>query len=227
MFSLKLTINLRQDAWNRWEACNRISHGKDWKKSIDPQLAEKITWKTKEEAFEFLIPYLADYYHENNDMIQEKLQQWQALIDQNIDAACRKMEQLTWYPLYRNDFTWYFTSFPRWPYNLENGTIHVIFKSPIEFYLQLFLHELLHFQCIYYYKDVEPMSELTNSQFEFLKESLTFLLNYEFKEFLLRLDNWYELHQDFRKELESYWLKDKSFTNLIAYWVQEVKKYID
>ena len=52
-----------------------------------------------------------------------------------------------------------------------------------------FIHELLHFQTIYYYKDYIIDRLHNEKQFEDLKEALTFILNYEFKEFIEYPDN--------------------------------------
>lgn len=57
-------------------------------------------------------------------------------------------------------------------------------------------------------------------QFQILKESLTFLLNYEFSWIKMAKDNWYSSHQEFRKKLEEYWIssQSKTFEGLIDYW---------
>jgi hypothetical protein len=52
----------------------------------------------------------------------------------------------------------------------------------------IFAHELLHMQTHKYYENVEPMSKLSRKQFNDLKESLTFLLNHEFKGIDMRED---------------------------------------
>ena len=62
------------------------------------------------------------------------------------------------------------------------------------------------------------MNTLTREQFEFLKESLTVILNVECKKFLAREDKWYPLHQDLRKNLSAFWFQEGNFKALIAYW---------
>jgi hypothetical protein len=54
----------------------------------------------------------------------------------------------------------------------------------IKNYMGNFLHELLHFQFIHHFANHPAIIDLNIEQFEFLKEALTFILNYEFKEFL-------------------------------------------
>ena len=67
------------------------------------------------------------------------------------------------------------------------------------------------------------MSTLTSEQFEFLKESLTVILNVECKKFLAREDKWYPLYQDLRKNLSAFWSQERNFKALIAYWCDCVK----
>lgn len=58
MSNITIKLDPKKDAWNWWEACNKVSHGVDWKMSIDSDLREKIVGKTQDEAFSFLIPLL-------------------------------------------------------------------------------------------------------------------------------------------------------------------------
>ena len=63
------------------------------------------------------------------------------------------------------------------------------------------------------------MSKLQdNKKFEDLKEALTFLLNYEFKEIMDGYDKGYPQQQELRKKLEKYRVhSDKNFDTLIEY----------
>ena len=102
--------------------------------------------------------------------------------------------------------------------NKETGEFwSCVFWSP-ENILWNFLHELQHFQVLHYFKDTPPMSRLTREQFEFLKESLTVILNVECKKFMAWEDKWYPLHQDLRKNLSAFWFQEGNFKTLIAYW---------
>jgi hypothetical protein len=67
-----------------------------------------------------------------------------------------------------------------------------------------FIHELLHFQTHKYYENIPPMNKLDKQQFNLLKESLTFLINYEFPEINKGTDKGYPQHQEFRKILENH-----------------------
>ena len=67
------------------------------------------------------------------------------------------------------------------------------------------------------------MSKLHDEKkFEDLKESLTFLLNYIFKDSIEWYDAWYPQHQELRKKLEDYRVSQpadqRDFEKLIEYW---------
>lgn len=53
-----IKIDLHQDAWNWWDACNKVSHGVDWKLKIPTKLRNQLQKKTQEEAYHFLSPFL-------------------------------------------------------------------------------------------------------------------------------------------------------------------------
>lgn len=64
------------------------------------------------------------------------------------------------------------------------------------------------------------MSKVNDEKkFEDLKEALTFLLNYEFKDSIENPDFGYPQHWELRKKLEEYRVhSDKDFDKLIDYW---------
>ena len=44
---IQVKLDIRKDAWNWWDACNKVSYGIDWKEKIDNTLSEKIHGKTE------------------------------------------------------------------------------------------------------------------------------------------------------------------------------------
>ncbi len=109
MFTINIKLDLEKDAWNWWEACNKVSHGVDWKQKISDELREKITDKSKEEAFIFLLPYLRELY--STMEIQKYIEEMQIGFGQVKDKLFDRMERVTNRPIYRNDFTCFLTSF--------------------------------------------------------------------------------------------------------------------
>lgn len=226
MYQIKIIYDIEKDAWNWRDACNKISHWVDRKTRIDPNVYTNIYGKDKDTAYSFLLPYLSNLYEENKSALDNTLLFSQEIINNKIQQACKIMEEVTWTIIYRDEFTWFITTFPRWPYSYQNGQIWFYYNWPIKNYLWLFLHELLHFQFIHYFKDKEPISNLNSKQFEVLKESLTVILNHEFLEFLWKPDQWYSIHQNIRVELDDFWKKNKNFNELIEYWCNIIIKWI-
>lgn len=224
MFTLKLILDQEKDARNRRDACNKVSHGINRKSKVDEYISDRIIGKSENEAYEFLIPYLTNYYKDNKQSIDNSINFWQILIDRDINTVCEMMEKFTNTKIYRQDFVWYITTFPRGPYNFEKWYIWLYYNWSIKYYIWFFLHELLHFQFLHNYKNHPAIIDLNNQEFEFLKEALTVILNYEFKEFLWRQDEWYPIHRELRNQLEIFWQQNKNFEELVIYWSEIIKK---
>jgi hypothetical protein len=84
---------------------------------------------------------------------------------------------------------------------------------------------LQHFQVIHYYGDT-LMKDLSDVEFEFLKEALTVILNDECLEFLGKIDCWYPLHQRLRRNILREWRQHHNFQKLLMYGCQQVKRYV-
>lgn len=92
MFKISVEIDIKKDASNWWNACNKISHGVDWKSRIDKRLQNKIVGKTKKQAFKFLIPYLKKLYKRIN--IEKEREFAQHFFDQKKDRVFKRMQEL-------------------------------------------------------------------------------------------------------------------------------------
>ncbi len=217
MVTINIKLNIKKDAWNWWHACNKVSHGVDWKKRVDKNLWKKIYGKTEKEAFKFLMPYLRKYYKEHEKDLDKNIEDSRKLVNDKFQEAYELMEKIIGKPLYRENFACFLTTFPRCPYNYKKGYVWFCALWPAKCYLGTFLHELLHFQFIAYYKNNPSIKSLSPEQFEYLKESLTVILNYEFKEYLCQKDRGYSQHQELRKKLEIFWRRNRNFNQLIEY----------
>lgn len=212
-----LKLDLYSDAWNWWEGCNRVSHGQDWKNKVDQSVIENIYGKSQEEANKFLIPFLKNKYKEEKKLIQDKTDFINEKFAKNFEQGCRKMEEVMGKPLYRKGFTFIITSFGRAPYDKEKGLIFLPYKwnDP----MLTFLHELCHFQFIHYWRENfgSDVSKLSENQFEFLKESLTIILDKKTFPMIKKDDAGYELHKQLRRKLKTFWEKEKDFEKLVKY----------
>lgn len=219
----RIVRDLEKDAWNWYDACNKTGHGVDWKQRIDDSIAANIVGKTRGKAFDFLLPYLDEKWKSDGScglgeqFIRERF-------EANFELACRKLETITGKSLYRNDFTIYLTTFPRGPYDYENGAfwLCVYWINPIA----NFMHEMLHFQFIHYWRENESskISQLSNEDFEVLKESLTVVLDNELIPLIEKADRGYEIHQELRNKLHDFWISNKDFAALIDYGVECISR---
>ena len=134
------------------------------------------------------------------------------------------MEGTTGKRICRKDFTILLTTFPRCPYNPQQGIIWSYTERNIAFSIVSFVHELNHFQVIYYFKK-QMRKKLTEAQFEDLKEALTVINNDAFKGIFLVHEQGYPIHKALRAKLLYYWRKNRDFGKLIAYGMKITPKY--
>lgn len=221
-YSYKIHRNIYQDAWNWWDGCNGFSHGIDWSKSAELDVVRAIKGKSQKEAYRFLIPYLKGKYLKEKDKIEKARQNITKQFEQNFEKACNKIVTVMGKPLYRSDFRFFLTTFERAPYDPDRGYVWlcVYWTSAIH----TFLHELCHFQFIHYWREnpSSPVSKLTEDKFEFLKESLTIILDDAFYTIIKKPDQGYDMHQEFRKKLIKFWKREKDFDKLVEFGVRQI-----
>ena len=227
VYKYQIKLDIEKDASNWFDACNRVSHGVDWKTRISSEIYENIFEKSKEDAYSFIIPFLKNKYTIDTEQIAEYTDYINKEYNDKFQEACEKLVNLLGKRLYRNDFTIYLTTFPRCPYNYKLGYIWaVIGKSWVD-PVKNFLHELLHFQFIHYWKNnpKSKVSKLNEQQFEYLKESLTVILDKEFFPIIKAPDKGYEMHKEFREELHQEWIKHYNFDKLVDFGLKKLNKY--
>lgn len=219
-FTIQVRLDIEKDAWNYRSAFNKNTHSTKRKEQVEKTTSinlQQLQGMKQEDAYPFLREYLESFRKDHKDEVNKKMADMQNACDAHKDSIFARMEQLTKHPIYRNDFTIFLTSLNRWPYNIKLGqTWSNIYRSWI---LRAFIHELLHFQTITYYKEYIISKLGSEMMFEDLKEALTFLLNYEFSNIIENPDSWYPQHQELRKKLEEYRVSsDKDFDKLIEHW---------
>lgn len=202
MQKITIKIELKKDAWNWWEACNKISHNVEWKMYVAPELRELVIGKKEEEAYNLILPHLKKVYQ--NIDINLYIKNLQEGFDQKSDMMFQRMENLTKHPIYRDDFICFITSFPRFPYIYEKGYVWLSYKRPVDYQLQIFIHELLHFQYFVYYGE-RVWDALGKEKHATLKEAMTVILDDEFKDITPVHDEGYKEDEEIRKKLLEVW----------------------
>lgn len=219
VYKYEIKIDIKQDAWNWYKTCNNtnISHGVDFSQHISNDVLGKIRGKTEKEANKFIIPFLKQKYIDEKEQIENFSNLIEEQYKKKFKKACLKIVELMGKPLYRNSFTTFLTTAPRAPYFFEFGYTWV----PIGWFdpIRIFMHELMHFQFIHYWKNnsKSAISKLSNQQFEYLKESLTVILDKEIYPLIMMPDKGYEMHKDFREELHIEWQKHHDFDKLVDF----------
>ncbi len=224
--SYEVKLDIKKDAWNWWDGCNSDSHGVDWKKRIkQKEVLDGIVGKSEKSAYDYLLPFLNDKYKNESAVIDDFKKYIEDEFDSKFYLGCKKIVEAMGRPLYRNDFTFFLTTFPRAPYDKDCGYVWqcVYWFDP----MSVFLHELCHFQFIYYWRENEdsPVSKLPKDQFEFLKESLTIVLDEDFVPLIKEPDEGYDIHEAFRQELKKSWERDKDFDNLVSFGLKALPNH--
>lgn len=222
MTKISIIKDLETDASNRYEAINTCNYRSDWLSKAKPEdmpIIEEIKGKTREDTYDILLPYLKEKYQKNDIEISKKLKDAQEILDQYKDLIFEKIEKLTKHKIDYDEIKLFITTYPRCPYNREKGYIRLAIGASNSSMLTILTHEILHFQFHKYYSNNPEVKLLNPQQFDTIKESLTFLLNYEFKGVPMWYDQWYDVHKEFRKKLEEYRVNspDKDFDKLVDY----------
>ncbi|MDK2899430.1 MAG: hypothetical protein PWQ10_617 [Patescibacteria group bacterium] len=225
-YRYNIMLDINRDAWNWYASCNRSSHGVNWGQKISDDIVNEIKGKDETEAKKIIIPFLEKKYVEEASEIEIYKSSINYDYFNNFELTCLKIVELTNKALYRNDFTIFLTTFPRGPYNYSEGYLYIKigWQDPIK----LFMHELLHFQFIHYWRE-NPNSKvhgLSNEQFEWLKESLTVILDEDLYPLVKSPDKGYFIHQKFREQLHSFWKTNNDFNKLIGFGLEKLSDFI-
>lgn len=225
-YSYEIKLDIEEDAWNWYVSCNRISKGVDWKKRMPKEVVGNIHGKTKEEAHDFLIPFLKQKYVDEKEQIDDYTKYINHQYQDKFIEACKKIVDLTSKPLYRDEFTIFLTTFPRGPYNYKLGYLwqYVGYKGTIV----NFMHEALHIQFFHYWYNNpnSAVSKLDDEQYEFFKESLTVILDEELYPLIEFSDRGYDMHKEFRKELHEFWKINKDFDKLVDFGLKRLPHFV-
>jgi len=215
-------LDLNRDMWNWWDACNRKSHGVDWKMRIEPKLRNKIVGKNQKEVYKFLKPYLTTIYRENQ-YFKDHIDRTQSGFDSKQDEIFKTMEQITKHPICHKEIICFLTTFPRFPYNFGKGYIWLSSKKPFDYQVSIFIHELLHFQFMAYYGE-RVWNEIGEEKYQCLKEGMTIILNDEFADLTKEKDEGYLIYRDFSQKLLRLWREKRDFDFLIEKGTQILKR---
>lgn len=222
---IKINLDIKKDSYNWWTASQRSTHSIQWIKYLPKELSGKLVDMNYKEAQGLIVLFLEKLYKQEGDDLPRYSLNLNKFLNNYGDQVIKDIERITEKPIYRKTFFGYITTFPKGPYNTKKGEIGFIYKKSLEWQLMAFIHELLHMQFETYYKKLLD-DVLTKDQFQYLKESMTVIINDEFKDIITETDKGFPSHQKLRKELRKIWLKDRgqSFKSFLDKAVKVVKE---
>jgi hypothetical protein len=207
-------FDIEKDLWNVWDSANFVSPWADVKGNMPKSIVELCLGKKISECREGLIKLNSRFYKSDVPVLFAKAASvgWSEIEDKFFE----KLEDVFGQKLVKTNINCYVTTSPRCPYNFEGNDLWFMISihDPIYKVLKTCGHEIFH---IYFHRiyEKELSNKLSKSQFADLKESLTVLLNVEFKNLFIVRDKGYPVHQELRTFISEQWERSKNFSELI------------
>lgn len=187
MFRYSIDYNINFDIANWYGAINEPFEGYGFKwidnvtNSDDYKMVNQIEGLSENKTGTNLKPYLENKLSNQDSQLNKFIRLAQDDFSDKYNDACLVLEKITGHKLMSNKFTFYITTFPRVQYFYDKRIIMMYDSTKNGWGMPIdnFLHEALHFQFIYYYRNNHnsPVSKLAINQFEYLKEALTVVLD--------------------------------------------------
>lgn len=211
---------------NRIEWFDKKSFWHQWRSNINSKYLDVVNYfQSENKDTNVLKAILEQNYKSQDEYILKVINFLENILSKTFLISCDKIEDITKTPLYKNDFIIYLTTFPRWFYDSKEWCFGFYIDRNVNNITWNFLHELLHFQFIHYFKKKIINENFNNNDFEKLKEALTIILNKECNNILFQPDRGYPEHQLFRQELEKQWEKERDFAKLVNFWVINIHNF--
>ena len=250
MVSYKILYDEVQDAYNWYSAIVKFGQMKKLKSTEDLQIAEQIQDLEFQQAKDILVPYIKKTKKpealEFQKIMTEQLAEY-------FEPAVAKLEEVTGHPLAieecaanraheiakidpkakapMEDLLFLITTFPAMIVYYAEGVIYTYAKIDRELWgmpLDGILHELMHFQTDYYYRENpdSPVAKLNEDEYYVLKESLPVLLDESWKPMISLPDCSYPEFGPLRGKLHEFYRQNQDFDRLMEFGAKEVKNLL-
>jgi len=219
MNKLRFKFNKERDALNFWELCNSECFWKNEKADLDTSYINLFKEKSFEESKDHILSYLKSV-HESHyiGIFKESLtRSWELINDEYFN----RLEKITNSFISSEDFTAYITTVGRCTYRRDN-TFTVSLKRPLLQAMRICGHELLHLCIDNLYGDW-IRRRIGEDKFDFLNESLTVLLNLEFRDLWYVKDIGYAKNKNLRNLIATEWTNEKDFEKLLEGCINYLK----
>ena len=241
-----------QDAYNWYSAINLFHQINKLKDEDDLEIAKKIIGLNFSQAKEILIPFICKR-NKKISMSPKKFERiMRGQLGQNFELAVKKLEKVTGHKLAvkkcaknraieiakidksatcsKADLLFLITTFPAMIVYYEEGVIYTYAKIDDELWgmpLDGILHELMHFQTDFYYRQnpESPVAKLSEDDYYVLKESLPALLDGSWKPIITLPDCSYPEYQELRDKLVDFYKRNGDFDELMRFGAEEVERF--
>jgi hypothetical protein len=219
----------KKDAWSWVFIVKHKSSfwGLDKKKQmtfIPADLIKRISKKNDKSAEKLVLNYLKNHPKKviRQAAIKEELTALQKSWEKVENKYFSRLAKITQKPKIFPEFKCYITTGFMCPYNEKENWFMVSFWHSIPQSITTIAHEIFHLHFLHYYKKYCRKS-LSQEQTEDLKEAITFILNTDFNDLILKDDPGYPAHQKLRKKLEKIWKQNKNFNEFLDKAINVVK----
>lgn len=233
-YAYKIIYDIKRDAWNWYDASQHDFSGFSWRNNLsdeaDIKLFDEIKVLNEAEALIVLEKKIKEMNLIHSVIWDRYSKYINSSFKDKFDDACKTLEKLTGRELCIKNFNLVLTTFPRCPYDEITGEIffYVTISNNWVDVIDNFMHEVLHFQFINYWRNNSdsPVSKLTEDEFDFLKESLAVILDDSLVPLIEKPDYGYDIHKEFRKILHENWVTHHDFDKLVIFGLSELNNYI-
>jgi len=218
---VEFKFNLKVDLFNLWQTATSSSKWHDFKKSVSQNIVNICEGKKFEECEEELKRVIKNIH--KNKLIE--------IYRKSLEESWREVEKEYFNrmeKIFKKKFPFkkvkaYITTSGRCPYDPDKPSFMVSLFYSLPGSLNTCGHEIMHiFFHHTYWKDIEK--EIGKEKTADLKEALTVILNLEFRDLLIALDQGYKSHKELREFIEKEWKKKKNFEVLLNKCVKYLKE---
>ena len=232
-YKFDINLNKSRDTWNWQDArLNPTFQGFSWRSQLSGSFLtffDNISKISDKAARAEIKTFLDDIYRKNGTFYKEKQEKIADEFVTKFIPACEWIEKVTDKPLYFKSYKIYLTTFPRCPYDSINGSFYFnVYNN--ENLVNTFMHEVLHFQFIHYWRDnpKSPVSKLSENDFDYLKESLTVIIDDDAAPPADSAEMGYiQKHHEFRKKIHKNWIINHNFDMLVEYSLEILPEFIE
>lgn len=226
MTELQFKLDLNRDAFNIWELCNAKI---PWEEPNEKKIIQedyKNLWRGKsfEESKKEIEQSVENLYSRGIvEAFRKSLEDsWKGINQEYFD----RLEKVTGRPVFSSKFIAYATTAGRCPYNPKDNSFMISIRRPLLQCMRIAGHELMHLQFHNYFWD-EISSKIGDKKTLELSESLTNILNLEFRDLWLVADEGYPSHSRLRDFIKEKWKENPCLDFVVKESLEYLKRDYD